>query len=214
MTTPPTLTILIPTPGQGRPLARCLESIQAQPLLPGDEVLVIGDTLDGDLPEVEATVASFGPQYRYLPQAGTAHQIYDFGGYSKDCHSFGHEQIQFGMAQARGDYLVFQDDDDVFTAGAFEAIRRAATEHPGRPLLFRFVTRFRTLVWGASRELKQDHIGGHCFVVPNQPEYLGRWSDRYQGDWDFIRETLDKWPGGEGAVVWREEVIALARPDQ
>lgn len=175
---------------------------------------MVGDTTDGELPEVEALVASFGPQFRYLPHAGTAHQIYDLGGYSKDCHSFGHEQINAGMAAARGDYLVFQDDDDVSTAGAFDAIRKAATEHPGRPLLFRFVTRFRTLVWARQGLLAQDHIGGHCFVVPNRKEYLAPWTSRYQGDFDHIRGTLDKWPGGDDAVVWREEVIALARPDQ
>jgi hypothetical protein len=79
--------------------------------------------------------------------------------------------------------------------------------------MFRFVTRFRTLVWGAAPVLAEDHVGGHCFVVPNKKAYLAAWTARYQGDWDHIRGTLDKWPGGDAAVVWREEVIALARPN-
>lgn len=212
----PTLSVLIPTPGLGRPLGRCLQSVREQPLLPGDEVLVIGDTAEGPLPEVEATVASFGPQYRYLEHAG---QVHTFVG-DTDYHSFGHEQLNHGISRARGDLLVFQDDDDIFTEGALAAIRGAATEHPGRPLLFRFVSRFRTLVWGAAKTIAQEHIGGHCFVVPNKPEWLGEWGPHYQGDYTFIRETLDRWPGlngsppGDDAVVWVDKVIALARPDQ
>jgi glycosyltransferase involved in cell wall biosynthesis len=195
-----TLSIIIPTPGQGRPLKRCLRSIASQPLLPGDEVLVVGDTTDGDLPEVEALVEDFGAQYRYLPVPGKE-------------HTWGHEQINAGMVEARGDYLTFMDDDDVYAEDAFAAMRAAAEEHPGRPLLFRFVTRFRTLVWGAHPVLAQDHIGGHCAVFPNKKAYLAPWGPHYQGDWTFVRGTLDKWPGGDKAVVWREEVIALARPN-
>lgn len=194
------LSVIIPTPGLGRPLKRCLRSIAAQPLLPEDEVLVVGDTTDGDLPEVEALVADSGPQYRYLTLPTEA-------------HSWGHDQLNHGITLAAGDYLVYQDDDDVFTDGAFGSIRSAAEAHPGRPLMFRFVTRFRTLVWGAHPVLAEDHVGGHCFVVPNRKAYLAPWTDRYQGDWDHIRGTLDKWPGGDTAVVWREEVIALARPN-
>ncbi len=198
------LSVIIPTPGLGRPLKRCLRSIASQPLLPGDEVLVVGDTTDGPLPEVEALVADFGPQYRYLTLP------------TKE-HSWGHDQINHGMTVAMGDYLVYQDDDDVFTEGAFGSIRGAAEECLGRyaeyrPLLFRFVTRFRTLVWGAHPVFAQDHLGGHCFVVPNRKAYLAPWTDRYQGDFDHIRGTIDKWPGGEQALVWREEVISLARP--
>lgn len=194
------LSIIIPTPGLGRPLKRCLRSIASQPLHPGDEVLVVGDTTDGPLPDVEALVADFGPQYRYLTLPTTE-------------RSWGHDQINHGITVAMGDYLVYQDDDDVFTEGAFGSIRNAAEEHPGRPLMFRFVTRFRTLVWGAAPVLAQDHVGGHCFVVPNRKAYLAPWTPRYAGDWDHIRGTLDRWPGGDASVVWREEVISLARPN-
>lgn len=199
------LSIIIPTPGGGRPLKRCLKSIASQPLLPGDEVLVVGDTTDGPLPDVEALVADFGPPYRYLTL-------------DTEEHSWGHDQINHGMTVATGEYLVFQDDDDVFTEGAFGSIRLAIEEcrakhGEDRPHLFRFVTRFRTLVWGAHPVLAQDHVGGHCAVFPNKKAYLAPWGPHYQGDYSFIRDTLDKWPGGDGAVVWREEVISLARPN-
>jgi glycosyltransferase involved in cell wall biosynthesis len=194
------LSVIIPTYDPARPLKRCLRSVVSQPLLPGDEVLIVGDTRDGDLPTVEALVKDFGEQFRYIPHDGGR-------------MSFGHDQINHGMTVAMGDYLTFMDDDDVYTEGAFGSIRNAAEEHPGRPLLFRFVTRFHTLVWGALPVLEQDHVGGHCAVFPNKKAYLAPWGPHYQGDWTFVRGTLDKWPGGEVAVVWREEVIALARPN-
>lgn len=193
------LSIIIPTPGLGRPLKRTLRSIVSQPLSERDEVLVVGDTADGPLPDVEALVKDFGPRYRYL----------DAG--SKE-HTWGHAEINHGITVAMGDYLVYQDDDDVFVEGAFDAIRAAATEHPGAPLMFRFVTRFRTLLW-ATKEIRQDWVGGHSFVVPNLKARLAPWTPKYQGDYDHIRGTVDNWPGQDSAVVWREEVISFARPE-
>jgi glycosyltransferase involved in cell wall biosynthesis len=193
------LSIIIPTPGQGRPLKRTLRSIASQALSEQDEVLVVGDTTDGPLPDVEALVKDFGPQYRYLA-AG-----------SKE-HTWGHAEISLGMVEAKGDYLTFNDDDDVYVEGAFDAIRTAAAEHPGAPLMFRFVTRFRTLLW-ATKEIKEDWVGGHSFVVPNVKARLAPWGPHYQGDFTHIRDTLANWPGGESAVVWREQVISFARPE-
>jgi hypothetical protein len=52
-------------------------------------------------------------------------------------------------------------------------------------------------------------VGGHCMVVPNVPEKLGQWTDRYEGDFDFIEDTLKRWEPLE--PVWRQEVIVHAR---
>jgi glycosyltransferase involved in cell wall biosynthesis len=170
-----------------------------QPLLPGDECIVIGDVTDGPLPEVEAMVADFGPLFKYVE-------------HTTGEHDFGHSQLNYGMFIADGDYITFCDDDDVYVEGAFGAIRTAAAEHPGAPLMFRFVTRFRTLLW-ATKEIREDWVGGHSFVVPNVKARLAPWTSRYQGDYDHIRGTVDNWPGKDAAVVWREEVIAFARPE-
>lgn len=214
MSTDVTLTVLIPTPGQGRPLARALQSVANQPLHPGDECIVIGDTTDGELPEVEEIVRSFGPQFRYISHPGTVHQIVDLGGYSKDCHSYGHEQLTEGMRHAKGAWLCFSDDDDIFLDGAFTAIRTAAAALPEpRPLLFKFIPWFRQLLW-VEQVIEEHRIGGHQLVAPNIPARLGRFSERYQGDYDFVRSTIDLWPNKDADVVWREEVIVLARPDQ
>jgi hypothetical protein len=52
-------------------------------------------------------------------------------------------------------------------------------------------------------------IGGHCLVTPNDPARTGLWSDRYEGDFDFVESTLALWAPVE--PIWRNEVITLAR---
>ena len=196
----PTIACVIPTPGQGRPLKRCLNSIAPQ-VVPGDEVWVIGDTHGGSLPEVERLVSDYGPAFKYVP--------FDAG-----YHGWGHPQINQGRALAAADYLTYNDDDDVFTGDAFKAIREAAAElSEPRPLMFRFVAQFRLTLWD-EKLIRQDHIGGHCFVPPNIKERLAPWTDRYQGDYDHIRGSVDLWPNKDADVVWREEVIAIARPEE
>lgn len=199
-----TLSVIIPTCDPTRPLKRCLYSIASQPLSLADEVLVVGDTTDGPLPEVAALLSDLPHQFRYLDAGSKA-------------HTWGHDEINLGVKAATGDLLLFQDDDDVFLRGAFDAIREKAQDALDqygelRPLMFRFVTRFRTLLWGAPA-IKEDWVGGHNFIAPNREGRVGLWTPRYQGDYDFIRSTVDLWPNKDDDVVWHTNVLSFARPD-
>lgn len=129
-------------------------------------------------------------------------------------HDYGHSQINHAMARAAGEYLCFNDDDDVFAAGAFDAMREAIGQlaHPA-PLLFRFRAHFGTTFWLAPGLLGQGLIGGHCAVVPNLPSLLGQWSARYEGDWDFIAESLQLWAKVGVSPVFVDRLIAIARPN-
>lgn len=191
------LSILIPTVDPSRPLARCLASIAEQPLHEGDEVLVIGDTTDGPLTKIEEVVNQFGPPFRYLPLAGTA-------------HDWGHSQFNYGITQAQGDWILGQDDDDAYVPGAFGAVRRSIAElDEPRPMLFRFVTHYGFCFWDQKR-VEEGHIGGHCAVFPNIPERIGRCSSRYEGDYDYLVSTLVLWPAD--SVVWCRDILTIARP--
>lgn len=184
------LSILIPT-HDGDGLERLFTSIAPQ-LHDGDEVLVIGDTHSAPLLEVEQLVLGRG--YRFL--------AHDAGH-----HCWGHCQLNAGIAHARGDYLVFNDDDDVFTPDAFDAIRRAIGQQPApRPLIFKFhATRLgRTLP--ERYEVVESAIGGHCLVTPNIPGTYGVWGERYGGDFDWIVSTLAHWLQGP---AWYDDVIAI-----
>jgi glycosyltransferase involved in cell wall biosynthesis len=159
----------------------------------GDEVLVVADTCDGRLEGLQRFVEAHG--HTYLE--------YDAGH-----HCWGHCQINEGMRHARGDYLVFIDDDDCFPDGALDAIRHAAAEQSSpRPLMFRFWSRRHGRLLPPRHEVKESAIGGHAFVVPNIPDRLGQWSCRYAGDYDFITSTLALWPDGP---AWYDDVIACA----
>lgn len=184
------LSIIVPT-ADGDGLDMLFASLDGQ-LCDGDEVLVVWDTFESTPPLVLPFSVYQGP---YLS--------YDAGH-----HCWGHCQINAGITQARGDYLIFIDDDDCFPDGALESVRRAIAEQPSpRPLMFKFWSRRHNLFLPVRHEVRESAIGGHAMVVPNIPEKLGRWECRYAGDYDWITSTLQHWPAGP---AWYDDVIACA----
>lgn len=199
----PTLTIIVPT--QGKPtLERTLDSVRDQ-LLPGDEVIVVTDSHGMDLDARRAIAHRITP-YPYQVRIVE----HDAGG-----HDYGHSQINHGMTLATGDYLSFIDDDDCYLPGALAVMREAAGAQPGRPLLFRFRSHLGgTVFWLQPGLVRQACIGGHCAVFPNDPAHLGKWGDHYEGDFTFIRDSLDSWAAVGITPVWCDFVIAVARPEE
>jgi glycosyltransferase involved in cell wall biosynthesis len=187
------LSIIVPT-ADGEGLDTLFASVADQ-LLPNDEIIVIGDTHDGahTLDRVSMEVRGAGYAYCELD----AHH-----------HCWGHCQINHGITQASGDYLIFIDDDDCFPDGALVAIRAAIADQPEpRPLMFKFWSRRHGRTLPPGHYIQESAIGGHAMVVPNLPERLGRWECRYAGDFDFIQSTLALWPAGP---AWYDDVIACA----
>jgi glycosyltransferase involved in cell wall biosynthesis len=188
------LSIIVPTP-DGEGLRALFQSIRPQ-LDPADEVIIVGDTHDGPLDAVQLLTEAQGENWRYIP--------HDAGH-----HCWGHCQINAGLQIARGDYLVFNDDDDVFTEGAFDAIRRAIGHQPSpRPLMFKFHCQRLGRTLPERYAVEESAIGGHCLVTPNIAGRIGRWGERYGGDFDWIASTLSFWPEGP---AWYDDVIAIAR---
>lgn len=193
----PTFTFLVPTHREDRPLKRCLDSLDNQ-LGDNDECIVIGDTLDGPLPGVRSLVYGYGPRYRYID-------------HNAGRHSFGHDQLNVGLAQAKGEWLHVNDDDDIWTPGSVAVMREAAAEAVDRPILFRFVSYHTNVYWLELGMFQIGAIGGHCLVTPNLPGKVGVWSDRYEGDWDYIESTVNLL-GGQDKIIWRPEIVCVARP--
>lgn len=184
-TSPPTLSIVVPT--IGRPsLAYTIQSVDYQ-LGPFDEVIVVSD---GPLPEVRRLVESAGRRYFYFETAG---RMYDYGGTPRN----------IGISRSRGQYLAFMDDDDTYLPGGLDAIRQGAMENPRTPLVFKMKHRDKIL-W-EEPVLKPGNVSSQMLAVPNIRGLVGRWTSRYAGDYDFIVHTVDL---HQGAVVFREEVIA------
>jgi cellulose synthase/poly-beta-1,6-N-acetylglucosamine synthase-like glycosyltransferase len=195
----PSISFLVPTHKENRPLERCLNSIAPQ-LGPDDEVLVIGDTFDGPLPGVEALIRqNFDARFRYLP--------YDAG-----YHDYGHSQLNYGVHHARGQWIHANDDDDIWTPGAVQAMRAGIVAAGGQPLLYRFVSYVnRMVVWFERGRFERNYIGGHCLVYPNDPERLGSYGPAYNGDFDMLESTVGFY-GGPDKAIWREEILCIARP--
>lgn len=194
--TRPTLSLLVPTHREDRPLKRCLDSVAGQ-LARGDEVIVVGDTHDGPLPSVEALVKSYGHQYRYL--------AVDAGH-----HCFGHCQLNAGVAIAHGDYVHCNDDDDVWTDDALATFRKmAGAVREPVPFLFRFKSYVGPIFWVQVGLFGRNLIGGHCLLAPRKQ--AGTFTCEYSGDFDWLESTVNNFGGPQNAV-WREEVVCLARP--
>jgi glycosyltransferase involved in cell wall biosynthesis len=194
------LSIIVPT--RGRPsLARTLRSIEEQELVEGDQVLLVAD---GPCPSVwreyeRRRQGKHRRLYRYYETPPTRY--------------LGFFQRQYGMERAEGDYLLFMADDDCYLPGALAAVRAAATAHPGRILMFRMLA-FGGRIWrDGEPRFVEGNVSDQIVALPNDPRRLGRWDDKtvYQGDYWFLRETVDRYPEGEAAIVWIDHLIAMFR---
>jgi glycosyltransferase involved in cell wall biosynthesis len=183
----PLPSLCIVTPTISRPtLVRALRSAV---LAPGDEWLVIGD---GSQPEAEALVAALNvPGMHYIEGPET--------------HTFGNAQRDSGMSLAAADYFLFLDDDDVFTPGALEAVRR---QMAGVPAMFR-MHHNGGVIW-REQVIAPGNTGGSMFCVPNVPGKFGRWGDSqaYTSDQQFMLATMKHWP----TLVWSGEIIVECNP--
>lgn len=173
----------------------------------GDELIIAGDLRDGPLDSARELCGRLGAE---APEGACVR----FVGHDAGRMDWGHSQINRAMECARGEWLTFSDDDDMWTAGAFDAMREAiaALSSPA-PLLFKFRAHFGMTFWHTEGLAALAHIGGHCIVTPNLPSLLGTWSERYEGDFDFLKGTLDLWAAVGVEPIWVDRLIAVARPE-
>jgi glycosyltransferase involved in cell wall biosynthesis len=182
------LSIIIPTigrPSLERTLVSCADA---------DEIIVVLDTARGttELP-------------CQLPPNAKLH-VGSFGVVG------GHAGRVAGIGMATGTHLAFMDDDDVYTRGAVQLMRAAASD---RPIIFRMDHYSYGHLW-RTPEILFGNVSTQMYVVPNDPARLGTWKPHMPGlkepggDYTFIKETCEMM----GEPVWRDEVIAKLRPDR
>lgn len=186
--TPAALSVIIPTIGRST-LRQTLLSIEGQ-RASIDEVLVVGD---GEQPNAREIVADF-PFVRYFETAPS--------------NCWGHAQRNAGITQARGDYLLFMDDDDIYTTDAFAVIRDAIQKNQEAILIFRFELHTGEIVWRTPRVMR-GNVGSPSCVVPNDPSRLGRFGNRRGGDLDWCVSCLQHYPR---SIVWIDRIICICRP--
>jgi hypothetical protein len=193
----PEISVVIPT--TGRPtLERTLASIRlpcVEPPTDGIEIIVVGDIhADTYTPDLDAA-------RRLCVRYGATYWEHDGGS-----HCWGQQQRNKGMSLATGRLITFLQDDDVYTAGAFDVIRRGEYSWP---TLYRcYMHHGQRTVWHYRGKIEQGNVDANNIVVPNIPSKLGVWSSVYLGDLDFITETIRNF----GSCTWNEHIIAEARP--
>jgi glycosyltransferase involved in cell wall biosynthesis len=96
-----------------------------------------------------------------------------------DAWDWGNSARQEGQEKAKGDYVIFCDDDDVFVPGAFQAMRTWALEHPGRIGIFRRKSDAWPTQWKEPL-LRPGNVQSSNFLIPNVSGKIGRWGVQSQ----------------------------------
>lgn len=187
--TKPAISIITPTIGRDS-LGVMLRKLLPQ-LSQGDEVLIVGDGPQPNAKKIVNLLAD--PLVRYWEHG--------------PIWNYGNPQRNLAIAEAKGDYLMFIDDDDQPCPGAIDAVRRAATEFPGRPFMFK-MQHPGCVLW-IEPVLRIGQVSGQMFVPPNVKGRIGTWSGKYEADFDFMRSTLALYPDGERSIVWREDLTVI-----
>lgn len=181
------LTVVIPT--AGRPtLQRCLDSLSGQDL----DVLVVMDTHDLEhQPE----------NYKSPTEVCELATIYGFNYAELDVgyHDWGYPQIDYGYTCVNTEfYLMNMGDDDVMIRGMGKKILEVLNSNPISPFMFQAVLhpsphRGNThpiILWNDhDRSIIRQRVTGQNLIVPKIHQLMGNMVD----DFEFIRQTLDKW---------------------
>lgn len=190
----PTFSIIVPTIGR-KTLQETLDSITPQRAA-DDEVIVVFDGKESE--EVNRLAESHS-----CLLANTGKRSYDAGSTPRN----------FGIDKARGDWLLFMDDDDIFTENALTIIRKVIVipQQP-TPHIFRMRCQNGIILWREPR-LEYANVGTPMFVVPRLNGNETRWRSGDSGsgnDFAFIIETLSL---RKQTPIWSEEIICLVRPN-
>jgi hypothetical protein len=125
-------------------------------------------------------------------------------------HCYGQPQRSYGAREAAGDWVAFSQDDNILAEHALSAIWTAVCQEScQRPLFFRAQMHWGDFVWH-NQQLYQSNIDADCLVLPRHIAREVQWGLRYEGDFDAAVHAMQL---ADGNVGWREEVIAIARPE-
>jgi hypothetical protein len=200
---PPSITVIMPT--IGRPtLSRTIESILPQM---GDEDQIY---LVWDRDEVPSNRTPDDPRITHRTFLTPPDTPKPWVGQPQRCFALDH-------ASEMRDLLMWMGDDDLMAGGALDAVRKCAARHPGQVILCKFRGWWppRPVIWldemAPVERFQEGWLSDHSIICWNEPEKLGRFGMHYQGDWTFIKETVENF-GGLSRVVWLDKLVAILRP--
>lgn len=141
--------------------------------------------------------------------------------YNSGYHFYGVEQVNAAIRSVLPGLLcthVFTNgDDDVYTKDAFKILRPICEEFPLTPILFQFISPWRSVLWDLPR-LRMSHISGCCIAAPKafaspmktQTTWPGTSRPYVEHDYEWIEEIVHK---SSVQPYWLEKILVIARPD-
>lgn len=126
-----------------------------------------------------------------------------------DDGNYGDRSIDRAQGKASGDYVLFCDDDDIYTAGALQRMRTWADANPGKIGLFRRGFNTGAKQW-RKPVLSPGNIQRMCLCIPNVPGAMPTWTG-YKTEVDMPIQAAQL-QGAE--IVFVDDVIGLARPER
>lgn len=168
----------------GKPsLIKTLKSIKPQ-MTDGDEIICM---VDGKItPEIKKMWSDYG--------------VGKLIGVTGPHNDWGMAMRNLSKQFCDGDIICFIDDDDFYFDDALMTIREESAKTPHVPLLFQ-------MIWKSGRVIFDEKLVT-CGNVSTQMIVLPRalntelWGDRYEGDFDYIAATVDRY-----GVRWVNQII-------
>jgi len=213
--TPPRISVILPTVGRAT-LGRTLDSIVPQ-MCQGDEIIAVCDGSHAkDRVELEKLRIESGKS-RFNGDIA----VYEYQTPPQTPKPWvGQPQRRYALDNrlASGDLIMWMGDDDVMRPGSLSAVRECAEEYPERVILCKFKAWWpgRPVLWSnempVDDRFREGWLSDHSIISPNIPEKLGQFGLHYQGDFQFLSETVERF-GGIEKVVWLDYVCAVMRPE-
>ena len=190
-------------PTIGRPSLRAAIASVVDALEDDDELIVVGDGRQDYAADV---VESFQP----------ANIVYIEASLEGSC--FGNAQRDAGTALARGYFLCYLDDDDVYVHGALDEIRRCVGDDRLHAHIFkaRWGPGHHAHGWQAwtDQVVRETNVCTPMVCLPNRP-YAKSWMDSNDrgrngitSDYGFLSAAIGECDG----VEWHDALVAVVRP--
>lgn len=186
-------TVVMPTCGRYSLKVAALSAMTQ--FVAGDSLFIISD---GPIDGVADTAAKLGVGFIEGPKTG----------------HWGNEQRNLlldrvALGTVPGTHLLFLDDDDRLVPRVLSKVRARVAQEPDRLFLFRFLAPYRLAIW-RNHQVVLGNCGTGNIVAPIGPN-LGRYGDRYEGDYDFIVDTLARM---KTSPIFSPLYLQCAQPQQ